>query len=211
MSKRKILFIIVGGACFLAILAIILSFVFKEPEENPFANLTGDGGNNSEIDDIELLKEEFDGLFKNTLINGEYDTSNIEKVAMEKELVYTAYTIKEQKEGKYDINLNIPVLNVSNPVGDQINQTTQKVFADKANEIILGATEYTVYTIDYQGFINNDILSLVIRATLKEGNNPQRYIVQTYNYNFVTKQMVTFDEALQIRGINLEDARKQNT
>lgn len=209
MSKRKIIFLIVGIICGLALLLLILSFVLREPEENPFENLAGDSGQEEQIDDIEVLKEEFNGLFQNTLVNGEYDTSSIEKVAMDKDLVYTAYTIQEQKEGKYDINLNIPVLNVSNPVGDQINQTTQKVFADKANEIILGATEYTIYTIDYQAYINNDILSLAIRATLKEGDNPQRYIAQTYNYNFVTKQMVTFDEALQIRGINLEDAEQK--
>ena len=168
MSKRKIIFLIVGIICGLALLLLILSYVLREPEENPFENLAGDSGQEEQIDDIEVLKEEFNGLFQNTLVNGEYDTSSIEKVAMDKDLVYTAYTIQEQKEGKYDINLNIPVLNVSNPVGDQINQTTQKVFADKANEIILGATEYTIYTIDYQAYINNDILSLAIRATLKE-------------------------------------------
>ena len=40
--------------------------------------------------------------------------------------------------------------------------------------------------------ISNNILSLVVRSTLKEGsNNPQRDIVQTYNYDLTNQKKIT--------------------
>ncbi len=36
---------------------------------------------------------------------------------------------------------------------------------------------------------------------MKEGNNPQRVIVQTYNYNLSTNEEVTFNQLLEIKGI----------
>ena len=51
--------------------------------------------------------------------------------------------------------------------------------------------------------MNSNILSLIIKATLKEGSNPQRVIIQTYNYNISTNQEVTLTELIQIKGISL--------
>ncbi len=51
------------------------------------------------------------------------------------------------------------------------------------------------------GYINTNILSLVIKSTLKEGNNPQRVIIQTYNYNLSTNEEVTLAQLLEIKGL----------
>ena len=54
----------------------------------------------------------------------------------------------------------------------------------------------------------NDILSLAINATLKEGSNPQRVIVQTYNYNLATGEEVKLEEILSQK--NLVQSEVQN-
>ena len=50
-------------------------------------------------------------------------------------------------------------------------------------------------------YVNTNILSLVIRSTLKEGNNPQRVIIQTYNYNLSTNEEITLGQILEIKGL----------
>ena len=52
------------------------------------------------------------------------------------------------------------------------------------------------------GYINSNILSLVIKSTLKEGNNPQRVIIQTYNYNLSTNEEMTLNQLIEIQGLN---------
>ena len=52
----------------------------------------------------------------------------------------------------------------------------------------------------------NDILSLVVRSTLKEGENTQREIIQTYNYNLLTQKKVTFEDLLNLKNISRQDA-----
>ena len=54
---------------------------------------------------------------------------------------------------------------------------------------------------DYVSYINGDILSLIIKATLKEGSNPQRVIIQTYNYNLATGQKVNVEDLIAQRNL----------
>ena len=42
----------------------------------------------------------------------------------------------------------------------------------------------------------------IIKATIKEGDNPQRVIVQTYNYNLETDESVTLKSLLKDRDID---------
>lgn len=48
-----------------------------------------------------------------------------------------------------------------------------------------------VYNLDYVAYLNDEILSLAIKATLKEGNKPQRTIIKTYNYNVIKNTHVS--------------------
>jgi len=51
-------------------------------------------------------------------------------------------------------------------------------------------------------YINeNNILSIAIRSILKEGNNAQRTIIQTYNYDFKNNKEITLEKVLEIKGI----------
>ena len=57
-------------------------------------------------------------------------------------------------------------------------------------------------------YINTNIMSLVIKSTLKEGNNPQRVIIQTYNYNLSTNEEITFAQMLEIKGLQENTVKK---
>ena len=63
----------------------------------------------------------------------------------------------------------------------------------------------------YVVYINDNIMSLVIKCTLKEGTNPQRTIIQTYNYNLDEDKLVSIDELIQKRNLDKEQMQKQIT
>ena len=99
----------------------------------------------------------------------------------------------QESTDKYELNMHIPAININDELASTLNNSTQTTFINKANEIIANteSTIKTIYSIDYVAYVNESILSLVIRSTLKEGNSAQRIMIQTYNYNLNTNQEVT--------------------
>ena len=204
MKNPKVIYILVGAFCVLAIIAgIYAQFFVKDEEKNniilPNLNTTPDDQVVGKT--AEEIKTQFTGLFTNVLNKGEYDTSNIQKIVEQNDIVYSAYDIEDKKDN-YEIDIHLPVINIQGEVPASFNKITQEIFANKASEIMNSqGTLKTLYQIDYVSYINGDILSLIIRATLKEGDNPQRVIVQTYNYNLVTMQKVSFEDVLSYRNL----------
>ena len=158
----------------------------------------------------EELKKEFDNLFDNKIHIDQYDTTGINKLDNSKDIVYTIYSLTE-KQANYDVNLNIPLININNDVAGKFNSTTQEVFANKANEIFekKDQNNNTIYTVTYTGFVNGDIMSVIIKSTLKEDSNAQRAMVQTYNYNLKTGKEATIYDAIEQRGTTKEDVSKR--
>lgn len=56
-------------------------------------------------------------------------------------------------------------------MASEFNATTQSIFANKAGNVLSNSQSYTIYDVEYVGYLNENILSLVIKSTLKEGNN----------------------------------------
>ena len=71
------------------------------------------------------------------------------------------------------------------------------------------ASIYTICEVSYTAYINNDILSVAIMASIKEGDNAQRLLVQAYNYNLKTDS----DEArsVQSTGYNIYERDLSNS
>ena len=204
MKNPKVIYILVGAFCVLAIIAGIYAQFFVKDEDKD--NVILPNFNTTPDDKIiektaEEVKTQFAGLFTNVLNKGEYDTSNIQKIVEQNDIVYSAYDIQDKKDN-YEIDIHLPVMNIQGEVPNSFNKITQDIFANKASEIMNSqSTVKTLYQIDYVSYINGDILSLIIRATLKEGDNPQRVIVQTYNYNLATMQKVSFEDVLSYRNL----------
>lgn len=212
MKKRNIIYIAIALVCVIAIVVGVYYQVFGEkPKENILTNeIIDDDGNVTAIDP-EVLKEEFNSLFNNSFNDQGYETSSIKKDPryLEQEIIYAAYNIKEEKDEKYSVNINLPVFNVAGDVAAEFNATTQSVFADKADYVLSKSQQYTIYNVEYIGYLNENIISLVIKSTLKEGNSAQRIIVQTYNFDITTGKKITLNELLEAQGYKTKEVNKK--
>lgn len=201
ITIRTVSFAIIIIICIVAIvMAIGSQFIGNKPEPtNTIQDPVGMTEQN-----LQLAKN-FKTLFENKL---DYQGSNINtlgitKTSRDQDIIYTAVSTKRVVENRYDMDLNIPIVNIAgNTSVEKFNEKIQSLFADKANDIMQNAVQNTIYTIDYMAYVNTNILSLVIRSTLKEGNNPQRVIIQTYNYNLSTNEEIALGQILEIKGLN---------
>lgn len=212
MKKRNILYIVIAAICVIAIIVGVYAQVFGDkPKQNTIKNEVINTGDDDTATDPEVLKQEFNSLFNNSFDDQGYDKTSIKKLAgyEEQDVIYAVYRIKEEKDEKYSVNINIPVFNVDGEVASEFNATTQSIFANKAGNVLSNSQSYTIYDVEYVGYLNENILSLVIKSTLKEGNNPQRIIVQTYNYDITTGKKLTLNEVLEAKGISEKEVNKK--
>ena len=180
MKSRNIMYITISIICIFAIILgvyyqIFANKVVKESELNEVTNNIEDEPN---IDDPENLLLEFNKLFKNNIYTQGYSTAGVTKLEgqEEKDIIYSAYNVQEDIENKYSVDLKIPVFNIQGDVAEEYNSTTQAIFADKASNIFMNVDnlkKYTIYNVEYVAYLNENILSLVIKSILKEGNSAQ--------------------------------------
>lgn len=158
----------------------------------------------------EDLKNNFDTIFTNT-VNKE-GAVNVENANVNyDELIETKYDVNEKKETKYSIVAKIPLFKKETETTKKINQEIFNTFGGKIVDIITNSNTDTIYNLGYVGYINDNILSLVIKCTLKEGTKAQRTIIQTYNYNIDKDRIVTLDEIMQKRNLDKEKVQNQIT
>lgn len=164
-------------------------------------------------DSPQKYRDEFISLFDNTFYDQGNDTTKIKKIKgfEEQEVIYAAYNIKEEQEGKYNVDINLPAFNVDSEDAASFNETTQKVFANKAGDVLFKSDKYTIYNVQYVAYLNEDILSLVIKSTLKEGDAKERLIVQTYNYDITTGKAITLNQLLEKKGITQKEVNRKIT
>ena len=200
MKNQKIIFILVGAFCVFALIAGIYTQFFvgnkgSDYTQNPTDNISGDSRPKTQ----EEIKNQLKSLFTNDFINN--STYEVQKANDSKDIVYSAYDI-QKKEELYEVDVHLPVINISGDVPASFNKITQSVFADEASKILNKKyTEKVIYDVNYISYINDNILSLAIKSTLKRGNNPQREIIQTYNYNLETGEKVELVDVLTKRNI----------
>lgn len=208
MKNPRIIYILVGIFCIFAIIAgIYAQFIDADYGGLNIAN--EENQNTLQEKSQEEIKVSFNDLFINTLNLGGFDTTGIQKNDSTQEIVYTAFDIEDETDN-YEINMKIPIINIRSELANTLNQITQATFVNKANEIMQSQnTTKTIYTIDYAGFINNNILSLVIRSTLKEGNAAQRVIIQTYNYDLTTNEQVSLVDLITIKMLNRDEVNNK--
>lgn len=112
------------------------------------------------------------------------------------EYVSTLYHIYEEETGKYKVEADIPYIHIIDEIDIEVNKEINDIFVTKLLQVVRTSQVFTRLTIDYAVNINSNVLSLIIRCTLKEGNNAQRTIIKTYNYNIETNQKVEILELI---------------
>ncbi|MGN1383724.1 MAG: hypothetical protein ACI4XD_00305 [Clostridia bacterium] len=206
MKEAKIIYVIISIICVISIIIGVYEQFFNKKDDN--TNISTNGKVEEPIEQIkektmEEIKDEFNAIFINSFSSEGKDISDIERINKEKNIVYAAYNIQQENDF-LNIDLNIPVINIKGDIPKEFNKITQEVFVKKANEVMenTNVSEKIIYSIDYAAYINGDILSVIIKSSLKQGNNPQRIIVQTYNYNIKTKEKVTLSNIIEQKNID---------
>lgn len=204
-TKLKIVYGVIILFCIISIIiAIVLQFT-KDDNSEETPNLPS-------LSEEQTMQHEteFDNIFENKVNYLENNSYKITKIEQDKEIIYTGYQDNNKKINDYELDVNIPYINIgNNALIDSYNQEIRDVFETKAKSVLNTQNSSIIYTVNYSAYISNNILSLVIRSTLKEGSNPQRDIVQTYNYDLETQKECTIDELLELKGISKQEANRK--
>ena len=189
MLKNKKIFIIILSAILLITVIAIASLFLLGKKDN-------------KVEEVVLTKEQLQTNFQSIFDNKEYSTNK-------ENIVSLALDFNKSEEGKYDIKANFPKINIENENVEEINEEIINIFGEKILDIINNNTSYTKYNLDYATFINNDILSLVLKVDLKDGNNPKRTMIQTYNYDIQNNKFVSLEELIKIKNLNKHEIQTE--
>lgn len=209
-KKNKRLKFLYIGVIAICIISIIIAIIIQVSGES---NKTSTGKNNVlasvSSEELSKYKNEFDNIFKNKVNYLENNSYKVSKIKQDQEIVYVGYESTEAKVNDYELKVKIPYININNDIVNEFNTEIKDTFEKKAKSIINSQNNNVIYTVDYSAYVSNNILSVIVRSTLKEGsNNPQRDIVQTYNYDLTNQKKVTIDDMLELRGITKKEANQ---
>lgn len=198
-GKNKVLFFVVLAlVCIIAMcLAIYTQFFYKYSETDPLM-IGINIGSQKTAEELATLEANFNSLFQNGLkVNSE--NVNIEKNREESDLVYSMYKIENTDENYYMVNAVIPTINIKSQKVTELNESIKSEFYDKANNIMRQSDEFIVYNVTYQAFVNEDIVSVAIKATLKEGNKAEKVSIKTYNYSMSADRQVSLKDLVELK------------
>ena len=193
---RKLIYIIAIAVCVISIPLAVYFQYYK----NKYTIKSNNETKQEIIDKEQITKDEFNNIFTNELKTDiQYDFA---KTYEQYDLVFTRIKGEKIEDGKYNISLNIPYINIKQDIADEYNNKISDIFYEKAKSVMQNAeSNNVIYTVQYVATIKDNILSLIIKSNLKEGNNAQRVIIQTYNYDIVEQKKVTLEDILNSKGI----------
>lgn len=216
MSKtaRYCIYALIVAFCIIAIIVGVNAQFFstKESDEVPDINVSNVVSVNEELD----ISNKFMQLFDNKLPQFK-EYPNIEKSDLSKNYLYIysenpqlpngPYTKK--MDGKYDIVAYLPVFNINSDVTNSFNNITINYFVKMMNDIVLNGTTNTNLTISFAVNVNDNILSVAIIAKLKEGDKPQRIMIQGYNYDLANNKEVKVADVLAKKNVDMATANSK--
>ena len=202
-KRLRILYISIIAICIISIIAALIIQITKENTQ-PIARLP-----QLTDDKISVYKQQFNEIFENKVNYLENNSYKISKIKENEEIVYLGYQNNEKKANDYELDVNIPYINIKNETTEEFNTQIKDIFEKKAKDVLNTQNHNIIYTVDYSAYVSNNILSLIVRSTLKEGGNPQRDIVQTYNYDLTNQKKYTIDSMLEVKGISKKEASQK--
>lgn len=208
-KRYKILFFsAIIMVCIISLsIGIYIQFFYRYSEADPLM-LGIKFGSTKDIMEINELKNEFNKLFQNKFVlNNKID--NINKKQTSKDIVYTGYDLENEDENFYQIDINIPILNIASEEANKINNEIKSEFYDNANAIMRKMSGYTVYSVNYSAYEYDNIISIVIKSSLKEDRKNEKVSIKTYNYNLKTDGLVKIEEIIEITDNKLKKVQNK--
>lgn len=205
ISKRTItIYIVALVICILAIIVVVGVQILGNDVIN---NMFGINKIVKRTEQEELeLKANFENIFDNEFSDDE--NYQIQKIKEKEKIVYTSYN-KEEKADKYEINVNLPFINIKNDEAEKFNKEIESTFQQKSEEILKSTDKNYIYTVKYKAVIENNILSLIIYSNLKQDLSAQRVIVQTFNFNLEDNKMLSLGDVLNSYGLDRNEVQNK--
>ena len=208
--RKWMFFIVLALVCIVSIcMGIYTQFFYKYSDTDPLM-LGINIGSKKTAEEIDILKAEFNDLFNNSiLINSE--NVRVDRIEPAKELVYAGYNLVNEDENYYSVNAQIPILNIDTDIAKAINGDIKQRYYDKANEVMRRTDGNTIYNVSYAAFVNQDILSIVVKSSLKEQNKSEKVSIKTYCYSIPEGKLLTINDVIESsdllngKGISLEN------
>lgn len=203
--KAIVIYTIAIISCIIAIVVVgITQFLGKNKLEE-MLSIGSSGTSKQEIDEQALISE-FDNIFNNQIEKSNFNT-NVKKQEEDKDIIYTYYDKTESKKNSYEVNLQIPYINIENEIINQYNNEIKETFQKKVDKVLETQNKNIVYTVKYQATIEDNILSLIIKSELKEGASAQRQIIKTYNYDLSNNKEINLEEVIAKKGFEKDEAQ----
>lgn len=205
ISKRTItIYIVALVICMLAIIVVVGVQILGNDVIN---NMFGINKIVKRTEQEELeLKANFENIFDNEFSDDE--NYQIQKIKEKEKIVYTSYN-KEEKADKYEINVNLPFINIKNDEAEKFNKEIESTFQQKSEEILKSTDKNYIYTVKYKAVIENNILSLIIYSNIKQDLSAQRVIVQTFNFNLEDNKMLSLGDVLNSYGLDRNEVQNK--
>ena len=120
------------------------------------------------------------------------NNNDVNKPDANKGIVYTAHSFKTD-----NVNLEIPNININSDYAREINNTLEKTKKDMMDKL----DENTILYYSYEYYINNNILSLLIKISEGVGSTGERF--ESYNIDINTGKKVDNASILAIKKLNI--------
>ncbi len=197
-TKKYVFFVVLVLICIVALcLGIYAQFFYKYSDTDIFMIGINIGAKKT-AEEIDILKSNFNNLFNNSLVVNSEDIK-ASKIESKNDYVYTGYNLVNEDENYYSVNAQVPVININSDKAREINSKIKTEFYDIANNIMRRKEGNTIYSVSYAAFINNDVLSLVIKASLKEAEKSEKLIVKTYNYAISENRELSLNDLITLK------------
>ncbi len=205
-GRKVAFFVSIIGICIVAILfGIFIQFYYKYSESDPLMIGINTSAQKT-IEELEALEAEFNGLFTNEIyINSE--NVKVNKIEPQNNIVYTGYNLVNDDENFYSVNAQVPVININTDSAKTINSQIKTEFYDKANQVMRSKNGKTVYLVSYVAYVNQDVLSVVIKSSLKEEGKSEKVSVKAYNYSIPNGEILSFNDFLKLRELTTDEVQ----
>ena len=139
-KKLKTFYIIIIVICILAIIfALVIQMTKNEtPTSIPKLPEVSDS-------DIGKYKDEFNKIFENEVKYLENNSYKITKIKQDKEIVYMGYQNKESKINDFELDVNIPYINIQNTDVEEFNTQIRDIFEQKVKSILNTQNNNVIY------------------------------------------------------------------
>lgn len=201
--KLLVIYILIAIICIVVIGIALYMQYFQDEKIGVIFGIT----DSEEEDKYNELKNNFNNIFTNDVENMQDGELNIQKINQNFDIVATRYKYSEQTE---DITLEatIPNINIKSDVITEFNEHIKNTYKEQVDKC-KASNEGFIYNVKYKAYVQENILSLVIYAELKEESNNQRLMIETYNYDVVNDKEISLEELLSLRNIDLKTANNK--